>query len=123
MADDVHVYKEEKFIQSLPIIDRENANVKYTEKEEKWLREMVSAEFTNNENQHLGQKFFYGTTKKNFSFNFFPGGKYRLPRFIVNHLNNCGTPIYKWQPDGSGKIQKTFTHKKRRFTLREVYTA
>jgi len=112
---------DEKKLKTLPIIDPHNPSRKFSEKEEKWMREMRVYEFSNLEEPGLMQSFTYGKAGKSMNFTLFHGGKYRLPRFIAHHLESKGTPIYKWRPDGSGEMRKERTGTKSRFQLREVF--
>lgn len=105
----------------LPIIDAKNPGRKLSEKEEKWLREMRTYEFTNREEPGLSNTFPYGAAGKSMKFTFFHGGKYRIPRFIANHVNNCGKPIYGWRPNGQGGMEKQQTGTESRFQMREVF--
>lgn len=115
----VHTYDEKK-LSALPIIDRENPARKYTEKEEKYLRELVVCEFYNAEEPNLINRFSYGGTKNKMIFEFFPGGKYKVPRFIAKHVESCATPAWGWKADGTGRLVKYMKGPVRRFTMREV---
>lgn len=106
---------------NLPIIDPSNPSRKYTEKEEKWLREAVTCEFMNLEDPGMTNKFTYGTTKNKETFMLMHGGKYRIPRFIQQHIESKATPIWKWRPNGEGALAKEKIGTNPRFALREVY--
>lgn len=110
-----------KVLQRLPIIDPVNPNRKYTEKEEKHLRELVSYEFMNLEEPGLMQKFTYGNATNKHTFVFMHGGKYRVPRFIARHVESKSTPMWGWKPNGSGQMEKTMKGQKSRFQMREVF--
>ena len=110
-----------KKMQRLPIIDAKNPSKKHTEKEEKWLRELVTYEFTNLEESGLMQTFSYGCTGNKMKFIFFDGTTYRLPRFLARHVDSRSTPTWRWRPNGSGSLQKEMTGRKSRFQMREVY--
>lgn len=105
----------------LPIIDPNDPNRKISEKEEKHLREMVSYEFMNLEEAGLSQKFSYGNANNKHTFTFFHGGRYKVPRFIARHIESKCTPMWGWQPDGSGSLKKEKKGYKSRFQMREVY--
>jgi hypothetical protein len=92
---------DEKKMQKLPIIDPQNPSRKFTEKEEKWLREMISYEFMNLEEPGLMHTFSYGSAGNVMKFTFFHGGKYRVPRFIAKHIDSRSTPMWSWRPAGS----------------------
>ena len=117
MSLDARKQIDDKQIQMLPIVGKKPA----TEKDEKWLRELVEYEFHNIEEPGLVHSFTYGSTKLNHNFKFFHGGKYKIPRFIAHHVNNCGTPLWKWTPDGSGAMVKSLIGKNSRFQMREIY--
>lgn len=108
-----------KEIQSLPIIPIDGEKI--DEKKDKWLREFVIVEFKNLEDARLNIKFTYGSSKHKARFDLWPGGVYRMPRFIQRHLETRGTPIWNWTPNGSGSLQKQLQTYKSRFQLREVY--
>ena len=112
---------DEKKMAKLPLIDRENPGRKFSEKEEKALREMRVYEFSNTENPGVMQKFTYGDTRNKMTFNMFHGQKYEIPRFIARHIEACGTPIYTYKPTGHGQLGKEQTGHKRRFMMRETF--
>lgn len=101
----------------LPILDRKVAN----EKEEKALREMIVCEFYNQEEPGLSVKFPYGTTNFSKTFQLFHGGKYRIPKFLKQHIESKATPIWAWRPNGIGGMDKQITGYKSRFQMREIY--
>jgi len=106
-------------IKNLPITGRQPEN----EKEEKFLREVCEYEFHNLEEPGLSHKWTMGNTKNNFTFNFFHGGKYRVPRFVARHLEDCTTPIWKWLPDGTGRMDKQLVSQKSRFQMKQTFAA
>lgn len=89
--------------------------------EEEWLNEEVTVEFMNLEEPGLMQKFAYGTTKNAKTYILMHGGKYKLSRRLVNHINTREVPQWKWVPDGTGSLGKQLVSKKPRFQCREVY--
>lgn len=109
--DDVKEYDK------LPIVGEKPKS----EKEEKWLREIVEYEFMNLKEPGLFLKFPYGSTKHTHTFTMFHGGKYKVPRHVARHLENCRTPSYNWVPDGRGALQKTLTGSDSRFQMRPVF--
>lgn len=118
----VELSKEDlKKFETLPIINHENPNKKFSEKEEKFLREVKTYEFMNLEEQGLMQSFTYGSTKNKMKFTLFHGEKYKVPRFIADHINNRSTPMYKWKPSGYGEVNKEMSGTKSRFQMREVF--
>lgn len=110
-----------KRLQNLPIVDPVSPNKKYSEKEEKYLRELVKYEFSNLEEPGVPMRFSYGNASNKHTFTLLDGGKYMLPRFIARHIESRATPIWKWRPDGTGSLRKELTTTKRRFQMREVF--
>ena len=101
----------------LPIIGIE---VK-SEKEEKFLREIVNYEFLNQEEEGVMLEFSYGSSSNSEKFSFLHGGKYRVPRFIARWVESRTVPKWKWMPDGSGLMRKEKIGEKSRFQMREVF--
>jgi len=108
----------EEFLSKLPIIGNQPKN----EKEENFLREVCEYEFYNLEEPGLSHSFSYGDTLNNHMISMNHGDKYRLPRFIARHLESCGTPIWDWRPDGTGRMAKKLTGKAPRFRMSQSYT-
>jgi hypothetical protein len=108
-------------MQKLPIINTQDPSKKYSEKEEKHLRELVDFEFMNLEEPGLMHKFAYGNAANKMSFTLFHGAKYKLPRFLARHIESKATPMWTWRPDGSGRLEKSLKGWKSRFQMREVY--
>lgn len=92
-----------------------------TEREEAFLREVCEFEFNNLEEPGLSHKWVMGNTKNNFTFHFFHGGKYRVPRFVARHLEECTTPLWKWLPDGTGRMDKKLVGTKSRFQMKQTF--
>lgn len=110
-----------KKLQRLPVIDPSNPSKKFSEKEEKWLREMRTYEFMNMEQPGLMLQFSFGNANNSMKFTFMHGGKYEIPRFVADHVNSRGTPLWKWMPDGTGSLRKERMGMKSRFQMREVF--
>ena len=110
---------DKKKLESLPIV----GDKPKSEKEEKWLKEMSTFEFYNLEEPGLNQKFTYGSTSNNATFEFFHGGKYVIPRHVASWLENRSTPMYAYRPNGTGQMEKTPTGVKPRFQMRQVMSA
>lgn len=108
-------------IQNLPIMNPQNPSKKYTEKEEKHLREIGTYEFMNVEEPGLMITFAYGQHGNKHNFKLMHGGRYQLPRFIARHVESKAIPIWKWRPNGVGQMEKQLTGWKPRFQMREVY--
>lgn len=94
---------------------------KKKEAEERWLSEELDVEFYNLEEPGLSVSFSYGTTKNVKKYQLFHGGKYKLPRRVVQHLETRGTPMYKWVPNGEGGLEKQLIGKKSRFQCRQTF--
>lgn len=109
---------DERKLARLPIVGVGN---KIDPKKEKWLREFGTYDFYNLEEPGLMHEFSYGDARNNMRFTFLHGGRYRVPRFIAQHIDSRGCPIYNWRPDGSGSMRKEKTGMSSRFQMREVY--
>lgn len=92
-----------------------------TEREKTWLDEEVEVEFYNIEEPGLLNKFPYGTTNDFKVYSLMHGGKYKLPRRVVQHIESRQTPIWKWKPDGEGGMGKQLVGMKPRFQCRQVF--
>lgn len=92
-----------------------------SEKEKNWLDEMVEIEFYNLEEPGLLNKFPFGTTNEFKVYNLMHGGKYTLPRKVIKHIESRQTPIWKFMPDGFGKMAKQRMGYKPRFQCRQVF--
>lgn len=91
------------------------------EKHEKLLRECIVAEFMNIEEPGAMNKCTYGSSKKKNTFTFLHGGRYRIPRFIKEHMERLGDVKWKWDSDGHGRMIKSKAGISPRFQFREVY--
>lgn len=121
MSDTINTFDEKK-LNVLPIVVLDQPSKKIDEKEEKFLREYVICEFNNMENQTPGiiHTMLYGNTKKSMKLNFIHGLKYRIPRHIMNHINRCGTPQYKYKPNGDGAMVKAYAGRQNRFSMQQI---
>ena len=102
----------------LPIVGEQPSS----KKEEDFLREICEYEFMNLEEPGLSNSFPYGSTKNKEEFTFFHGGKYKLPRFIARHMESCCKPIWKWRPDGTGRMNKQKVGNDPRFQMRQTFS-
>jgi hypothetical protein len=109
---------EEKSFDSLPIV----AKKPESEKEEKFLREVVEYEFYNTEEPGMSNSFPYGSTKKQHTFTFKHGEKYKVPRHVARWVESRSTPLYNWTPNGSGQMIKNRAGTKTRFQMKQVYS-
>lgn len=121
MLQDAEVTMNVEKLKKLPIIDRRNPHKKYSEKEEKYLREVKTYEFMNMEEPGLLLKFPYGNARNKANIVLIHGGKYQLPRFLARYVEQQETPIWGWKPDGTGRMVKTKRGGKPRAQMREVY--
>lgn len=101
------------------VVDEPKAVV--TERERNWLDEEIDIEFYNLEEPGMMNKFPFGTTKNFKVYTLFHGGKYKLPRKVVRHIESRQTPMWKWQPDGQGGMTKKLVGNKSRFQCRQVF--
>ena len=108
---------DEKALEALPIVGKQPES----EREEKYLREICEFEFYNSEEPGLMHKFVYGNAKHKKVFQFVHGGKYRIPRHVARHIENCTTPLYDWRPNGLGQMEKKRVGNKQRFQMRHVF--
>ena len=83
--------------------------------------EKILVEFYNIEEPGVPIKFAYGPTKKIEKFHLMHGGKYKLSREIIKHLETRQSPMYKYQPDGTGRQTKVLTGYRSRFQCRQVW--
>lgn len=102
----------------LPIIIRKPQS----EKEEKYLREILKYQFNNLEEPGMMIQFPYGAGKNRKNFKFFHGGEYHLPRFIAEWVESRSTPMWGFKPDGSGRMVKNRLGDKQRFQMRPIYS-
>jgi len=105
-----------KKLAKLPIINKEDGSRKIDEKEEKYLRELVTYEFMNLEQQGHPEAFSY----QGHNFEFLHGGRYLLPRFIAQHVESLARPDWGWKPNGKGDMEKNLNGNLYRFQMREV---
>lgn len=111
-----HIATEKDFTK-LPIVGRQPRD----EKEEKYLREICEFEFLNLEDTGLSIKFPYGSTNHQQNFQFFHGGRYKVPRHLARHVETRATPKNEWRPDGTGQMKGQKVGDKPRFQMRQTY--
>lgn len=86
-----------------------------------WLQEEIAIEFMNLEEPGVMQKFVYGPTTNPKKYTLMHGGKYKLPREVVQHIESRQTPIWKYRPNGIGGMEKELTGHKSRFQCRQTF--
>lgn len=105
--------------QSVKTVDQvleQHDRAKFDKKKEE--TEMV--EFYNIEEPGHPITFSYGQAKRAKKYTLLHGGKYELPKEIINHLESRQTPMYDYRPNGTGKMVKMLTGYKSRFQCRTV---
>jgi len=50
-----------------------------------------------------------------------PGKMYELPRCVIDHLAEKGTPVWKWFDKGEGEKETRISHYEPRFSIRTHY--
>jgi len=93
-----------------------------SEKEEKFLREVCEYQFQNIEEPGISLRFIYGGTKNAVNLLMMHGGKYKFPRFLARHIENCCKPIYENQTDKNGISTAVKVGETPRFQMRQVYS-
>lgn len=93
-----------------------------SEREKKWLEEEIEIEFYNIEEPGLSLKFPYGSTREHKIYTLYHGGKYVLPRKVIQHLESRATPIWKWRPDGTGSMAKELVGTAPRFQCKQTFS-
>lgn len=91
---------------------------KLSEKEQNYLNEEIEFEFYNTEEPGMMHTFSYGPSNSVKTYTLFHGGRYRLPRHIVHHLESKGTTNWAFRPDGTGSMGKMKEGIKPRFQCR-----
>jgi len=104
-------------LRKLPIVGSQPKD----EKEENFLREICEYEFYNLEEPGVSVRFPYGDSHSHHVFTLFHGGKYRVPRFLAQHIESKSTPIWEWRPDGIGGLTKKLIGHNPRFQMRQVF--
>ncbi|NGX36870.1 MAG: hypothetical protein K1000chlam2_00015 [Chlamydiae bacterium] len=117
MSELKHKELDLKKLESLPIVGKQPES----EKEEKFLREVLEYEFYNLEEPGLCQRFVYGDTNNQHTFTLFQSTKYMVPRFLARHLESRTTPIWEWRPDGKGSMTKKQVGTKPRFRMSQSF--
>lgn len=86
-----------------------------------WLAEEIFVEFFNLEEPGVPIKFSFGPTNKTETHTLLHGGKYRLRREVVEHIESRQTPLWGYKPDGRGQMQKNLEGYKSRFQCRQIF--
>ena len=91
------------------------------DKKSDWLNEVLYIEFYNLEEPGVPLKFAYGSTKRPETFTLLHGGKYRLRREVINHIESRQVPMWGYKPDGSGRLRRNLEGYKSRFQCRQIF--
>ena len=91
------------------------------DRQKEWLNEEMMVEFYNLEEPGVPIKFTFGPTSKPETHTLLHGGKYRLKRSLINHIESRQTPIWGYKPDGYGKMEKNLEGYKTRFQCRQIF--
>jgi len=86
-----------------------------------WLDEEIMIEFFNLEEPGVPVKFAFGPANKPHTHTLLHGGKYKLKREVVNHVESRQTPMWGYKPDGRGVMQKNLEGYKSRFQCRQIF--
>lgn len=93
----------------------------YSEKEEKFLREVGEYTFQNLENSGLSISFPYGGGKGHVNLLLMHGAKYKLPRFLARHVEDSSTINYSYKTNHDGTRELVETGRRPRFQMRQVF--
>jgi hypothetical protein len=107
-----------KKLESLPIIGEAPSS----EKEEKFLREVNEYVFQNLEESGVSLGVTYGNTKNFARLLLIHGAKYRMPRFIARHIENCSKPMYDRKFDNDGSMKMVESGRVPRFQMKQVFS-
>jgi len=91
------------------------------DRQREWLKEPITFEFFNLEEPGVPVKFSFGSTNKTETYTMLHGGKYTYPREVIQHLESRQVPIWGYQPDGRGVMQKKLEGYKSRFQCRQIF--
>lgn len=94
---------------------------KLSEKEKNFLEEEIEIEFYNTEEPGTMHTFSYGPANSVKTYKLFHGGRYRLPRKVINHIESKGTTNWALRPDGRGSTGKVKEGIKPRFQCRQIF--
>lgn len=93
-----------------------------SEKEQNFMNEELDFEFYNIEEPGVMHSFSYGPANNVKSYKLFHGGKYRYPRYLINHIESKGPANWQYSPDGSGNMRATKQGNKPRFQCRIIFS-
>jgi hypothetical protein len=102
-------------------IEASNLAMDKKDRKKQWDDEIISFEFMNLEEPGVPIKFVFGKMPRPQKYTLLHGGKYKLPRTVVNHIESRQMPIWKYTPDGEGRMAKRLTGYKSRFQCRQLF--
>jgi len=102
-------------------VEAPNVQKDKKERQKEWLNEEIMVEFFNLEEPGVPVNFSYGSTKSPEKYTLLHGGKYRLRREVVQHIESRQTPLWGYSPDGRGRMQKNLEGYKSRFQCRQIF--
>jgi len=105
----------------MTIKEAPNVQMNKKDRHKEWLNEEIMVEFFNLEEPGVPLKFVYGPTDKTEKHILLHGGKYKLKREVVQHIESRQTPIWGYKPDGKGLMQKNLEGYKSRFQCRQLF--
>jgi len=91
------------------------------DRKDEWLNEEIMVEFFNLEEPGVPIKFSHGPTNRPEKYTLLHGGKYKLPRRVVQHVESRQTPMWGYKPNGSGIMEKNLEGYKSRFQMRQIF--
>lgn len=94
---------------------------KISEREKNYLDEEIEIEFYNTEEPGMMQVFSYGPSNSVKTYKLFHGGRYKLPRKVINHIESKGTSNWALRPDGLGSTRPVKEGVKPRFQCRQIF--
>lgn len=107
---------QEQSVKTVDEVLEQQDRAKFERKKE----ELEYVEFYNIEEPGHPITFSYGPAKRTKKYTLLHGGKYELPKEIINHLESRQTPMYDYRPDGNGRMTKYLKGYQSRFQCRTV---
>jgi len=91
------------------------------DRQKDWLKEKITFEFFNLEEPGVPVKFTFGPTNNTATYTMLHGGKYTYSRDVIQHLESRQVPIWGYQPNGDGRMEKSLKGYKSRFQCRQLF--
>lgn len=96
---------------------------KISDKEKAYLDEEVEIEFYNIEEPGVSLEFSYGPANDIKNYKLLHGGKHRLTRRVVQHIESKGPANWVMRPDGLGSSMAVKEGSRPRFQCRVLFSA